>query len=710
MCLTIRKNGNPDVRLHGPPGATRLFDATRKFICLYDFDVLSHTDKNGVFSDETLSVEHVPLVYGGDPVELPVPKYSTWYPHSTHGVDANGIPINPDPNHAVQPSVFKTPQATAFLVNIKGKPGKLLIEKCMEQKVPPGPLLGELKAGRDVTLEDGTLVTSASVKESPDPNVSALVIEVPNEDFLASIEDENSLLNQKLREAENLSLIFHFTPSHISDSPAYQTWMQRWHSPNVKQVLLNGNNRLYEGKNLMVFVKKLQLLAPPLFPLLSNQRRSTESIVVEKAPGLYHGESGVKFHIRPTTTVEIESLPMIDEKEIEREVLSLKDVPEQIATQTKFMQPDLTKPEYPKLSFLGTGSSMPGKYRGVSGILIETRPDTFVILDCGEGTILQLHRMYGRERALEILFNLKAIYISHLHADHHLGLISIIQNRENAFAQMNKPVEKFFIIAPGALTHFLRFYHEEFEPILTHAEQIKNEHLLLILLTAKNTTSQAIYPKILQEVHEATGLKNLATSRAVHCPSSFCVTFTTEANDYKVVYTGDTRPNNALTQLAVHLKSPDLFIHEATMEHYLLEDAKAKKHSTFTEAVENGERTNAEVTLLTHFSQRYYKYPALAEIRPHPKVTFALDFMTVNPQTMSFLRHAYDGVEMVFAEAGEDMKSKEGDFRTRQSDMYDSLQDLPPLNRSPEHEDKKTSSPPSKSSPEAKKARLGDCL
>ncbi|TRY64011.1 hypothetical protein TCAL_00784 [Tigriopus californicus] len=708
MCLTIRKNGNPDVRLHGPPGATKLFDATRKFICLYDFDVLSHTQENGIFTDETLSVEHVPLDYGADPVELPVPKYSTWYPYSTQSQDANGCPINPDPSHAVQSSVFKTPQATAFLLNVKGKAGKLLVDRCMEQKVPPGPLLGELKAGRDVTLEDGTLITSASVMGSPDPNVSALVIEVPSEAFLGTIEDENSSLNKKLREAQNLGFIFHFTPSHISDSPVYQTWMERWHSPGVKQVLLNDHNRLYGGKDLMTFVKKLKLIAPPLFPTLSNQKKSLSDITVEKKPGLYHGESGLKFHIRPTTEVESTSLPIIDEKEVEAEVLSLKAVSEQIAARVEVLKPDTTKPEYPKLSFLGTGSSMPGKYRGVSGILIETCPDKFVILDCGEGTVVQLHRMYGRKRALEILSNLKAVYISHLHADHHLGLISIIQNRESAFDVMDKPIEKLYILGPGALTHFLRFYHEEFEPILTHAEQIKNEHLLLVTLTAKMTPTQSIYPKVLQEVLEATGLKDLATSRAVHCPSSFCVTFTTEADDYKVVYTGDTRPNNSLTQLAVRLKSPNLFIHEATMEHYLLADAKAKKHSTFTEAVQNGQRTNSDFTLLTHFSQRYYKYPALAEIRPHPKVTFALDFMHVNPQTLDFLRHAYDSIELIFADAAEDMKSKEEDFRIRQADMYDSLQDSP-TDGSPKYEGKK--SPPSspKNGPESKKARLSDC-
>ena len=47
---------------------------------------------------------------------------------------------------------------------------------------------------------------------------------------------------------------------------------------------------------------------------------------------------------------------------------------------------------YPKLTFLGTGSSVPSKYRNASCILVETVPNCFVILDCGEGAFNQLVR------------------------------------------------------------------------------------------------------------------------------------------------------------------------------------------------------------------------------------------------------------------------------------------------------------------------------
>lgn len=43
------------------------------------------------------------------------------------------------------------------------------------------------------------------------------------------------------------------------------------------------------------------------------------------------------------------------------------------------------------------------------------------MLDCGEGTAGQVVRFFGPERAARIFATLRAVYISHLHADHHIG-------------------------------------------------------------------------------------------------------------------------------------------------------------------------------------------------------------------------------------------------------------------------------------------------
>ena len=58
---------------------------------------------------------------------------------------------------------------------------------------------------------------------------------------------------------------------------------------------------------------------------------------------------------------------------------------------------------YPVVTMLGTGSSVPSKYRNVTGILVETEPDSWILLDCGEGTFGQMVRLYGIERTRQVV-------------------------------------------------------------------------------------------------------------------------------------------------------------------------------------------------------------------------------------------------------------------------------------------------------------------
>lgn len=63
----------------------------------------------------------------------------------------------------------KEPVALSYICRLKPRPGSLCLERCVERGVPPGPLLGKLKAGEDVILSDGTLVRSADVRMPDDP-------------------------------------------------------------------------------------------------------------------------------------------------------------------------------------------------------------------------------------------------------------------------------------------------------------------------------------------------------------------------------------------------------------------------------------------------------------------------------------------------------------------------------------------------------------
>lgn len=89
------------------------------------------------------------------------------------------------------------------------------------------------------------------------------------------------------------------------------------------------------------------------------------------------------------------------------------------------------------LEVLGTGAAVPSKYRNASGLMLRYMHSAdaegqSLLLDCGESTLGQLARLHcglRGEQGKRLLSSIQAVWISHKHADHHLGLLSIISLR-----------------------------------------------------------------------------------------------------------------------------------------------------------------------------------------------------------------------------------------------------------------------------------------
>lgn len=67
----------------------------------------------------------------------------------------------------------------AFVCRLQPRPGTLNLDKCVKFGVPPGPLLGLLKSGEEVTLSSGVVVKPSDVCEPDDPGpvfISKLII------------------------------------------------------------------------------------------------------------------------------------------------------------------------------------------------------------------------------------------------------------------------------------------------------------------------------------------------------------------------------------------------------------------------------------------------------------------------------------------------------------------------------------------------------
>lgn len=99
---------------------------------------------------------------------------------------------------------------------------------------------------------------------------------------------------------------------------------------------------------------------------------------------------------------------------------------------------------------LGTGGSLPNKYRNgeclrpnailliwigqVSSTLITIPKWGKILLDSGEGTWGQISRIFGSNAdygALQALRDLKCVFISHVHGDHHIGLAHLLAKRKS---------------------------------------------------------------------------------------------------------------------------------------------------------------------------------------------------------------------------------------------------------------------------------------
>lgn len=83
--------------------------------------------------------------------------------------------------------------------------------------------------------------------------------------------------------------------------------------------------------------------------------------------------------------------------------------------------------------------------------------------------------------AEKVISDLKAIYVSHLHADHHIGLIGILsirqKMRESGLLKQDQPV---YLLAPIQIMTWLNFYHRRFTELNEEFQIVSNLDLVII--------------------------------------------------------------------------------------------------------------------------------------------------------------------------------------------------------------------------------------
>lgn len=290
-----------------------------------------------------------------------------------------------------------------------------------------------------------------------------------------------------------------------------------------------------------------------------------------------------------------------------------------------------------RITFLGTSASRPTVGRNVSAIAVQ-REGELMLWDCGEGTQRQMMR-YGTG------FAVGSIFITHMHADHYLGIIGL--TRTLALQGREEPMEIFGPRGSSANLHdalHLGVNRLGF-PVaireLAPGDRVERADYDVEAFEVRHGVSAVGYR--MQE-HDRPGRFDVDRARALGVPEGPLFgrlhrgeTVETEGGvvrpeqvvgpprpGRRVVYTGDTRPLASTVEVA---KGAHALIHDATFSVEETARAHDTHHSTARGAAEIGQRAQVRELLLTHISARYSANPGPLEeeaqgVRPGSRVAY----------------------------------------------------------------------------------------
>ncbi|MEM2009917.1 MAG: ribonuclease Z [Thermosphaera sp.] len=219
-----------------------------------------------------------------------------------------------------------------------------------------------------------------------------------------------------------------------------------------------------------------------------------------------------------------------------------------------------------RVFMLGTGAAIPIS-RGLPCIAVKADSNIY-LLDIGEGCQSRLFKA-----GLSPL-KIKAVFITHVHGDHYLGLFGLIQTMH--LSNRKDPLK---IMAP--------------KEIFTLIEKYRELHLL-------NIGFQLSFIDITEGV-EYTDDKITVTPYPVsHTIPAYG--FLLKAGKTVISYSGDTGPASTTIEYS---KNADILIHEATFTSEMREEAHEQGHSTSGDAAMIASRAGVKLLVLTHISARY---------------------------------------------------------------------------------------------------------
>ena len=558
-------------RIHGPPGLSAFLDAACTFTWNSQFDIIEYTYTDLVRHPYTLTTSHT---FQDENMKMTVIPMVSTHQAMPLGDNSRFFPVARD-------------SGCVYIMECVGSPPRFIKEKAMKLGIPPGPMYGKLLKGETVVFK-GVTVTPEQVTEPADPQNVVVFMDFKDPRQCREITEK---LRAYLDERYDLVMFVHFTKKDVVMSQEYLEMLLAF--PKTQNLvfdlqLANTHPIFRKSEELLVQLNKI---IPSVFPLPFNPQPEQNLSLLELSqnviPNLWVPNYLTKFVICPLSGRGVdrsEEINALNHQQIRdrtsEEMPLLKSLS---CTYSSLVDLSVAGSD-PQLLFLGTASMKPGSHRNVSGIHFSEWGGG-LLLDCGEGSYSQLMRAYG-EALPAVLIDLKAVLISHLHADHHLGIIKVLAERAKL---TNEPT---IVVAPELYRIYLGTCEQTMGPL-----NFVFQSLHQIQIPGIEVKAVAVDHKI-----EAYG---------------FVIS---HLSGWKLVYSGDTRPSPPLIQEGYRAT---VLIHEATLDDCLIEHAIMKFHSTLGEALQVAAAMEVWKIVLTHFSQRYSKIPESTKV----DAVYAFDLM-----------------------------------------------------------------------------------
>ncbi|KAL5106152.1 Zinc phosphodiesterase ELAC protein 2 [Taenia crassiceps] len=696
--------------VHGPPGAVELMKLTRHFADASTTEVV----QSGILEKSVVDNDFVITAFeltGEEPIEPRAKAVRMDYPPKTQPVYAY---------------LFRSRK-----LNRKLDPAKCVA--CgVPSVVMRSAKIRQLVEGHPLALDDGRVISPEEVTDEPATPRNILVFECPHESYIPRFIQANQLFNAIAASQESdeslrgtvpgITLAIHFVPPGLFESPAYQAFVsrlnqfgQRDESSKAIANEDNGDGALHVGDaddgnglhHLVLDGSETRRSCPPvtgifsqsiilhthfdphLYPklmALNSPDPKPELCHVRPFSQVVYAEPMMRYFLRAHSGFDTKNCIILDEKELLQQAFDPLYVSEAEAEEAfKEMRSKLNaaiakrnedgvtssleKLEWPEFTFLGTASSSPSKYRNISAILIRLSPDECILLDCGEGTLNQLYALHGIEKTHKLLRGLRLILITHMHADHHGGVMTIARK----VYDLTRDPAGLPVLAPPPFWKWVDSYTDLFQSTTTTGKHVRLFAINRVyeappqpvMAFTSGYSPDLVSPPAVSPIWQLQPSNDPMTNawkrllaqlklkiepvRVPHTGTSwaFVLSRVTGGGEdvrlWKIVYSGDTP---RCSQLAEAGRDCDLLIHEATMGDGYEEQAIAAHHSTTSDAITIGRLMRAKFILLTHFSQRFSRLPSFDTFQEN--IAPAFDFMQVKfgelwklPYFLPFYKYAF---------------------------------------------------------------------